>query len=190
MKKSLVKNRSDITIERQCELLGISVSTYYYRPAEKPAAQLEREDALRAAIDRWHTKMPYLGSRRLVTKLAKDGIKTNRKEVKKFMDEMGIYAIYPKPNLSMRNKKHKIYPYLLRNKVIFLPNQVWALDIWKRARTREPKWIHPIIEKGAKEWLPFCERLLKGPNIQMEPFRVPGGGKKLHFIFQHLTINH
>lgn len=128
-RKSLVENRSDMTIERQCELLGLNVSSYYYKPTGKSAAKLERDEALRAAIDRWHTKMPYLGARRLVVKLANDGIKTNRKEVKKFMDEMGIYAIYPKPNLSKRNKKHKVYPYLLRKMPIFLPNQVWAVDI-------------------------------------------------------------
>jgi putative transposase len=73
--------------------------------------------------------MPYLGCRKLVTKLYDESLKTNRKEVKRFMDEMGIYAVYPKPRLSKPNKKHKIHPYLLRNKFIFLPNQVWALDI-------------------------------------------------------------
>jgi len=128
-RKNLVKSHSELSVERQCELLELSVSTYYYKPVEKSAAQLERDDAIRAAIDRWHTQMPYLGSRRLVIKLTEDGLKTNRKEVKRFMDEMGIYAIYPKPNLSKRNKKHKVYPYLLRNKHIFLPNQVWAVDI-------------------------------------------------------------
>jgi len=96
---------------------------------EKTLEQLQREEDMRAAIDKWHTAMPYLGCRRLVTKLVEDGLTTNRKEVKRFMDEMGIYAVYPKPNLSKRNKQHKIYPYLLRNKAIFLPNQVWAIDI-------------------------------------------------------------
>jgi len=128
-RRDLVKSRSDLTIERQCELLGLSVSTYYYKPIEKPTEQLAREDSLRAAIDRWHTGMPYLGSRRLVVMLAGDGIITNRKEVSRLMREMGIYAVYPRPNLSMRNQKHKVHPYLLRNKAIFLPNQVWALDI-------------------------------------------------------------
>jgi len=90
---------------------------------------MKRDEAIRGAIDKWHTAMPYLGSRKLVTKLAGEGLKTNRKEVKRFMDEMGIYAVYPKPNLSKRNKQHRIYPYLLRNKAIFLPNQVWAVDI-------------------------------------------------------------
>ena len=128
-RKGLVKNRSDLTVERQCELLELNISTYYYKPVEKTPEQLQREEDMRAVIDKWHTTMPYLGCRRLVTKLAKDGLKTNRKEVKRFMDEMGIYAVYPKPNLSKRNKQHKIYPYLLRNKAIFLPNQVWAIDI-------------------------------------------------------------
>jgi len=95
----------------------------------KTPEQLQCEEDIRAAIDKWHTAMPYLGCRRLVTKLAEDGLKTNRKEVKRFMDEMGIYAVYPKPKLSKRDKQHKIYPYLLRNKAIFLPNQVWAVDI-------------------------------------------------------------
>ena len=129
MKRSLVKNRSDLTIERQCELLGLNMSSFYYKSAEKTAKQVKHEERIRAAIDRWHNKMPYLGSRKLVMKLAGEGLKTNRKEVGRLMKEMGIYAIYPKPNLSKRNKKHKIYPYLLRNKPIFLPNQVWALDI-------------------------------------------------------------
>ena len=128
-KKGLIRSNPDITIERQCKLLEMSVSTYYYKPAEKPAAQKEREDALRAALDRWHTRMPYLGSRKLVDKLAGEGLKTHRKEVKRYMAEMGIYALYPKPNLSKRNKQYKVFPYLLRNKPIFLPNQVWAVDI-------------------------------------------------------------
>ena len=129
MKKGLVKSRSDLTVERQCELLGLNVSTYYYKPREKSPEQLKRDDAMRASLDKWHTAMPYLGCRKLVIKLAEDGLKTNRKEVKHYMEEMGIYAVYPKPNLSRRNKQHKIYPYLLRHKAIFLPNQVWAADI-------------------------------------------------------------
>ena len=129
MRKSLVNARSDLTIERQCELLELSVSTYYYKPVGKTAKQMAREEAIRAAIDRWHTKMCYLGSRRLAAKINGEGIKTNRKEIARFMAEMGIYAVFPKPKLSKRDKSHKVYPYLLRNKLIFIPNQVWAVDI-------------------------------------------------------------
>ena len=57
-----------------------------------------------------------------------DGLCAGRKLIKRYMDEMGIYAIYPKPNLSKPDKSHKL-PYLLKNMNIFLPNQVWAIDI-------------------------------------------------------------
>ena len=42
---------------------------------------------------------------------------------------MGIYAIYPKPNLSKRNFKESIVPYLLRDYTVSFPNQVWSIDI-------------------------------------------------------------
>jgi putative transposase len=124
----------------------VNVSTYYYRPVDKPTEQLDREESVRAAIDRWHTNMPYLGARRLVVKLAGEGIGTNRKEMRRLMREMGIYAVYPKPNLSLRNQKHKVHPYLLRNKVIFLPNQVWALDITYIAMRYGHMYLTAIID--------------------------------------------
>ena len=133
-------------MERQCELLGLSVSSYYYRAAEKSSARIERDEAVRKTIDRWHTEMPYLGCRKLVEKLKGDGLVTNRKEVKRFMNAMGIYAVFPKPNLSRRNQRHKVYPYLLRNKPIFLPNQVWAVDITYIKMQRGHMYLTAMID--------------------------------------------
>lgn len=129
MKKSLVRSHSDLSVERQCELLGLSVSPYYYKPAKKTAEELARDEKVGAAIDRWHTDRPYLRSRKLAAAITAEGLSTNRKEIRRFMREMDIYAVFPKPNLSKRNKEHKIYPYLLRNMSIFLSNQVWVVDI-------------------------------------------------------------
>jgi putative transposase len=71
-----------------------------------------------------------MGVRKLRDKLQNDdGIKAGRKLIRRLMNEMGVYAVYPKPNLSRRNKAHKIFPYLLRNIAITAPNQVWAIDI-------------------------------------------------------------
>ena len=82
-----------------------------------------------ARIDFWHTEMPFLGTRKMVAQLAADGIHAGRKLVRRLMAEMGIHALYPKANLSKRNFKESIVPYLLRNKLVFLPNQVWSIDI-------------------------------------------------------------
>jgi putative transposase len=122
------------------------VSTYYYKPAEKTAEQLEHEESLRVAIDRWHTQMPYLGCRKLAKLITGSGLKTNRKQVKRFMDEMGIYAVFPKPKTSIRNRKHRIHPYLLRNKLIYMPNQVWAVDITYCRMRHSHMYLTAIID--------------------------------------------
>ena len=97
---------------------------------EPLAGAIEREEQIKSRLDFWHTKQCYLGTRGLKKKLQKeDDIRVGRKLIKRYMDEMGIYAVYPKPNLSKRGKEFKKFPYLLKNKAIFLPNQVWAVDI-------------------------------------------------------------
>jgi putative transposase len=91
---------------------------------------LEREEELKRRIDYWHTKSPCSGVRKLRKLLReKDGLVAGRKLIKRLMDEMGIYAIYPKPRLSIPGKEHKNFPYLLKNKSINFPNQAWAIDI-------------------------------------------------------------
>lgn len=62
------------------------------------------------------------------------------------MDEMGIYAIYPKPRLSIPDKNRGKFPYLLRNMSIWLPNQVWAIDITYVPMTRGHMYLTAIID--------------------------------------------
>jgi putative transposase len=110
-------------------LLGINRSTLYYKGKEPDeAAKLFREHVM-ARIDYWHTKMPALGSRKIDVLLWKEGLDVGRKMVRNCMAEMGISAIYPKENLSKRNFKQAIVPYLLRNCQIRHPNQAWSVDI-------------------------------------------------------------
>ena len=124
---SLVSKNEKLSVTRQCELLEINRTSVYYTPAEQDR---DRENEIKNRLDYWHTKMPYLGVRKLRNRLQiQDHIPVGRKLITRYMDEMGIYAVYPKPNLSKRNMQHKIYPYLLRNLVINRPNQVWAVDI-------------------------------------------------------------
>jgi len=80
-------------------------------------------------IDKQFTETPFYGSRKIKAHLSRKGYRVNRKKIQRLMREMGIEAIYPKPNLSRRNDDHKIYPYLLKNMDICRPNQVWACDI-------------------------------------------------------------
>ena len=80
-------------------------------------------------IDEEYTRHPFYGTRRLTAWLRREGYRVNIKRVRRLMREMGIEAIYQKPNLSKALSEHKKYPYLLKNITINRPDQVWSTDI-------------------------------------------------------------
>ena len=97
-------------------------------------------------IDYWHTTMPYLGTRRIAVKLREEGYLAGRKLVRTCMQEMGIHAVYPKPNLSKRHFKEAIVPYLLREKVVSFANQVWSIDITYIKMRHSHMYLTAIID--------------------------------------------
>ena len=114
-----------VSIGRQCELLGISRAGYYYNP--RPVSN---EDLLiTRLLDEEYTRHPFYGARRLSDWLSSQGHPAGRKKVGRLVKEMGLEAIYPKKPLSLKNRDHKIYPYLLRTLTINRPDQVWCSDI-------------------------------------------------------------
>lgn len=121
----MVSKAHELPITRQCELLSLNRSTYYYQT--KPVS--EDDLKLMHRIDEMHLKRPFYGSRRIKDWLWEEGHDINRKKVQRLMREMGIMALYPKKGTSRPGKGHKIYPYLLRGLEIDRPNQVWATDI-------------------------------------------------------------
>ena len=114
-----------LSIFKQCKILGINRSSYYYRP--KPIKQ-EDLDLMRK-IDELYLDNPSSGSRTIRRQLKRQGMIVSRKRIQRLMRLMGIEAVYPKPNTSRPHPQHKVYPYLLRDLVINRPNQVWATDI-------------------------------------------------------------
>lgn len=115
----------NVSVMRQCQLLHISRSCFYYKPRPIAAEDLE----LMRLIDEQYLKTPSWGSRSMRNHLRRLGFKINRKKVQRLMQLMGLEAIYPKPKTSRPHPGHKAYPYLLRNLNIDHPNQVWAADI-------------------------------------------------------------
>jgi putative transposase len=115
----------DLSISRQCRLLNIQRSSFYYRCKPIKAEDLE----LMRLIDEQYLKIPTWGSRSMRNYLRRLGYRINRKRVQRLMRLMGLEAIYPKPRTSRPHPEHKIYPYLLRDFNIEKPNQVWTADI-------------------------------------------------------------
>jgi putative transposase len=121
----MIDRDHDLPLSKQAEVLNISRGTIYYEPVAVSTADL----ALMRQMDELHLKYPFAGSRMLRDLLAADGSKIGRRHVTTLMRNMGIEAVYRRPNTSKPALGHKIYPYLLRGMTVDRPNQVWATDI-------------------------------------------------------------
>jgi len=121
----MISREEKFSIQKQVRLLGLSRSSFYYRPRAVSEADLK----LMRQIDELHLEYPFAGSRLLRDMLAQRGIQVGRKHVRSLMRRMAIEALYRKPNTSIPSPGHRIYPYLLRGVSVTRPNQVWAMDI-------------------------------------------------------------
>jgi putative transposase len=116
----------ELSVRRQCELLGLSRSGLYYQPAGETEANLR----LMRLIDEEYTRHPFSGSRKMTVWLKEaHREEVNRKRVRRLMRLMGLEAIYPKPRLSQAGRGHRVFPYLLRDVAVERPDQVWSADI-------------------------------------------------------------
>ena len=114
-----------VPLVRQCELLGISRSGFYYKPVGPSAEDLE----LMRLLDEQYLRAPFYGVRRMKRWLRSVGHDVDVKRVRRLLRRMGIEAIYPKPRLSFNGTAHRRFPYLLRGVPIRRVNQVWSTDI-------------------------------------------------------------
>ena len=121
----MIERSHDLPITRQAKVLNISRGSVYYKPRPVSAEDL----SIMRRIDELHLDYPFAGSRMLRDMLCREGRQIGRQRVATLMKDMGIEAIYRRPNTSKPAPGHKIYPYLLRGLTVDGPNQVWAMDI-------------------------------------------------------------
>jgi putative transposase len=118
---------SDLSISRQCDLLGLPRSSYY-RPRASTFESNENLELMRL-IDKEFLRHLFYGSRKMGDYLNCHGFPVNRKRVQRLMRLMGIESVAPKPNTNKPRREHKVYPYLLRKLSITEPDQAWCSDI-------------------------------------------------------------
>jgi putative transposase len=114
-----------LSIARQCALVGLPRSSWYYAPVG-PSATTQ---ALLDRLDEQYTRTPFYGVRRMTAVLRRAGYAVNPKRVRRLLRVLGLEALYPKPRTSVPAPGHRLYPYLLRGVSIAQPDQVWSSDI-------------------------------------------------------------
>ena len=125
-KRELIEpSHPQISIARQCDLVGLPRSTYYYDAHGESAAHLY----LMHLLEKQYTDTPYYGVRRMTAWLRSQGYAVHHKRVARLLHTLGLETIYPKPRLSQPHPAHRVYPYLLRGVPMTRVNQVWSTDI-------------------------------------------------------------
>ena len=121
----ITRDAPELSLSRQCRLLSIGRSSFYYAPRGESPSSL----ALMRRIDELFMKYPFYGSRQMVRQLRRDGVCVGRHRVRRLMRLIGLEAIYQAPRTSVPHPMHRIYPYLLKGMAIDQPNRVWCADI-------------------------------------------------------------
>jgi putative transposase len=174
-KRHLIRRENTaLSIVKQCDLLDIHRSGIYFKPKAESSLNLN----LMRLIDEKFIDCPFYGVPRMTTWLKEDkGYSINHKRIERLYKTMGLQTIFPKKNLSKRNQKHKIYPYLLKNLQIVRSNQVWQTDItyiplergfmymvaiidvfsrkvlnWSISNTMNVEWCQQVYEDAIKQY--------------------------------------
>lgn len=125
-KRALIEpSHPELSLRRQCELVGLNRSSWYYQPASESPLNL----LLMRLLDEQYTRTPFYGWPRMTTYLQDCGYPVNHKRVQRLLRKMGLVAVYPKPRTTLNNPEHRVYPYRLRDLAVTQPNQVWCADI-------------------------------------------------------------
>ena len=114
-----------LSVARQCELVGLARASYYYQPVAPSAEEL----ALLRRLDEQYTQTPFYGVRRMTAVLRQEGYGVNPKRVRRLLRTLGLAALGPQPGTSRAAPEHRVYPYLLRGVAVERVNQVWSSDI-------------------------------------------------------------
>src|SRR6201994_3668669 len=145
----MIAPNAELSVSRQCRLLGIARSSFYYQSRPTSADELD----LLNRLDRIFTEHPGYWSRRLQVVLLREGISVGRRRIRRLMRKLGLAAVRPKRNTSKPHPEHKVYPYLLRDKTIDQPNQVWSADITYIPMRRGFLYLVAIIDWSTRRVL-------------------------------------
>jgi putative transposase len=138
----MIDRSHKLPLTQQAALLLLGRGSLYYAPRPAPAGEL----SVMRRIDELHLNYPFAGARMLRDLLRTEDVVIGREKVATLMRRMGIEAVYRRPNTSKPAPGHKVYPYLLRGKLIDRPNQVWAMDITYIPMARGFMYLAAVVD--------------------------------------------
>ena len=145
----LLEKDSPLSFSKQCSLLGINRTSFYYKPKPKDESLIEEQ------IVKIYTKRPFYGHRKIKKELEKNNIFISNKKTLRLMKKLNIKALYQKKCLSLNTKKHERYPYLLKNVTPAFSNHVWQTDITYLKLSNGYAYLSTLIDVYSRKILSY-----------------------------------
>jgi putative transposase len=145
----LLEKDSPLSFSKQCSLLGINRTSFYYKPKPKDESRIEEH------IVRIYTKRPFYGHRKIKKELERNNIFISNKKTLRLMKKLNIKALYPKKCLSLNTKEHEKYPYLLKNVTPAFSNHVWQTDITYLKLSNGYAYLSTLIDVYSRKILSY-----------------------------------
>ncbi len=114
----------ELSIRRQCELIGLNRSTFYTEPTGETTFNLK----LMRLIDEQYLRTPFYGYPRMTAELRRQGYEVNRKRVARLMQKMGLQAVFPRQKLSQPAPGHNSFTWSPDDKTEFIVYHAWPPD--------------------------------------------------------------
>ena len=131
-----------ISVLKQCAILSIHRSRYYYEPIAETAKNL----AMMLWMDKQYFETPFYGVLRLTAELIDIGYAVNQKRVRRLMKLIGWKTLYQQPRTTIADKASYKYPYLLKGVRFVRANQVWEIDITYLPKAKGFMYLFAIID--------------------------------------------
>ena len=131
-----------ISVLKQCAILSIHRSRYYYEPIAETAKNL----AMMLWMDKQYFETPFYGVLRLTAELIDIGYAVNQKRVRRLMKLIGWKTLYQQPRTTIADKASYKYPYLLKGVLFVRANQVWEIDITYLPMAKGFMYLFAIID--------------------------------------------
>jgi len=156
--RTLIDPDSPLPFARQCELLGLPRSSFYYQPIGESTQNLQ----LMRLLDEQHLRTPFFGVGQYTDWLREKGHVVNPKRIRRLLRLLDLQAVCPGPHTSKPGTgvAHKVYPYLLRHVTVSYVGQVYGTDITARAApVHPPKWGLSLSDRLCGLVQPVCAGL-------------------------------
>lgn len=138
----MLDSNEKLSLSRQCHLLNLNRSSYYYTPK----GESQKNQEIKTELEQQYLLTPFYGYRKIAIWLDNQGFIVNQKRVRRLMKCIGWKTIYREPRTTIPIKEHKKYPYLLKDLKITKKNQVWATDITYIPMARGFMYLSAIID--------------------------------------------